>query len=176
MIKVSGMLLAILAFAFATHSGAQSDAIAVSEVIPFSEGSSGEVGLVSPSGLARTQIEETCDLGRLLSRSVVDAARRKGILVVQSSEPEKIEGRILVMEIEGARGQIGGALSGTKSLTVRGELREGDTVIGSFVARRQQTALTKGTCRSLSNCVRKISKDIARWLKRPVPKARLGSA
>ena len=67
-------------------------------------------------------------------------------------------------------------MTGTKSLTVRGELHSGEKVIATFVARRQQTALASGTCNALTNAVKRIAKDIVKWLQNPVMKARLGAA
>jgi hypothetical protein len=175
LLKTIGLLLALLAFTTATLAGGK-PAIAISEFVPFSENASTEVGLTSPRGFTRDRIELECDLGLILSESVVKAAQQKGIPLLPTAEIEKAPGMVLSMKIEGARGDLGGSMSGTKSLTVRGELREGDTLIGSFVARRQQTALTQSTCESLVHCVKKIAKDIGKWLKDPVPKARLGSA
>jgi len=128
------------------------------------------------SAATQKQVEGKCDLGRILSEAIISRAAKRKIQVVATSTLEKAEGLVLVMEIEGVQGHLGGALTGTKTLTVRGELREGDTVIGSFVARRQKTAVTAGTCKSLANCAERIGEDIAKWLKNPVMKARLGFA
>jgi hypothetical protein len=183
MSKKALRFLALMLIAFTPFAQAESPevegrevAISISDAIPFLDSASSELGVASPKTFMRRQIEDTCGLGRALSEAVVSSARRKKILVVPTADITEAQGKVLVIAIEGARGQIGGAMSGTKSLTVRGELREGDAVLGSFVARRQQTALAAGTCKSLIKCARQISKDIAKWLKNPVPKARLGSA
>ncbi len=150
--------------------------ITMGELVPFAEGASGEVGLMSPGGSALRNIEDRCDLERSLAVAIAAEARRRGVAVAVVTHPEEATGRVLSIQIEGAVGQLGGAISGAKSLTLRGELRDGEALIASFVAREQRTALTAGTCKALDQCAAKLAKHIAKWLQRPKLRARLGSA
>ncbi len=153
-----------------------STAISMSETIPFAEDAAGDVGIMAPAGGMANSIEEKCDLQRLLAEAIVERAKRKGIEIVRTPHPEAATGRVLRIVVEGVLGMQGGAWTGTKSMTLRGELREGDQVIASFVAREQQTALFMNTCDALIDCGGKIAAHIAKWLAKPVMKARLGSA
>ena len=166
----------LLAIATASVAAGPDEAIAIREVIPFA----GDLTDTTGSGLSDASTEGSvkakCDLGRTLSERIVSGAGSKGVRLVRTAQIEQAEGKVLHVEIDGVQGRLGGAMTGTKVMVVRGELRDGDTVIGSFIARRQQTALASGTCKAFTNCVKTIAKDIAKWLKNPVMKARLGTA
>ncbi len=158
-------------------AGGESPAlITMGEAVPFASNASGEIGLMSPKAGALRRIETHCDLERGLAVAIAQEARKLGVAIAVVPRIEDATGRVLSIRIEGAVGQLGGAMSGTKSLTLRGELREGEVVIASFVAREQRTALTAGTCASLTQCGDKLARHIAKWLKKPVMRARLGSA
>lgn len=149
--------------------------IRISEVIPFAERAGGDMG-VAASGI-KDRIRSECDVGRSLSELTARAAERHGIELESVADIEVAEGRVLMMEIEGAHGGAGGSISGTKSLTVRGELRDGDRVVGSFVARRQHTKIIPaGNCHLFEKLATTVARDIGKWLKSPRMKARLGSA
>jgi hypothetical protein len=141
--------------------------IAISEVIPYADEAKVS-GAPFSSATTQARAEAKCELGVLLSESLADLAGGKGIELVRTPEIEAATGQVLLMQIEGVTGTLGGAITGTKALTVRGELRQGEEVIGSFVARRQQTALASGTCKALRNAAKQIAKDIAGWLRKPV--------
>lgn len=160
----------------APQTGTSEATLSMLERIPFAASAAGEISLASPTGGALRQIAAECDLERTLAESIVAAAGRQNIQIVLVPRIDAAQGRVLAIEIEGAVGQLGGAMTGTKSLTLRGELRDGSTVIGSFVAREQKTSLASGTCKALTDCGRRIAGAIAKWLRNPTLKARLGSA
>ncbi|MCC7463792.1 MAG: hypothetical protein IT480_15190 [Gammaproteobacteria bacterium] len=124
----------------------------------------------------RATIEAQCQLQTRIPEAIAAQATRRGLKVRLTTPDEAAAGRVLTIVIEGVLGAAGGAWTGTKSLVLRGELRDDGTLIGSFVAREQQTALTQNTCEALTTCGRKLAAQIARWLKTPTLKARLGSA
>ncbi len=95
--------------------------ITMGEVVPFSASVAGEIGPLSPTGAALRRIRAKCDLERILAESIAATARREGILVVLVPRIEETQGRILVIEIEAAVGLLGGAVTGTKSLTLRSQ-------------------------------------------------------
>lgn len=171
---IGGCLL--LFVAAASGEAADGTTITMGEVVPFAEDSSGAMDIFSPAGGAKRRVESECDLGRALSESIASEAKSKRIQIVRIPEVEAAAGKVLLMKIEGAAGQLGGPWTGTKSVTVRGELREGDTLVGSFVAREETTPFFAGTCRAFTHCVERIATDIVKWLRRPTVKARLGSA
>lgn len=91
-----------------------------------------------------------------------------------------MEGRRLELSITNAFASGGGAWSGAKSVTVKGQLFDGDVVIGDFVATRYSTGGFfggfKGTCSIVGRCGKAIAKDISQWLKNPTKGAALGDA
>lgn len=103
-----------------------------------------------------------------------------------SSDVELVEGdpggagRVLSMRITEVHAPGGGAFSGPKWVTVKGELHEDGRVIGNFTARRGSGGGVfggyKGTCAIVGRCAKTIGKDIAAWLESPGKDSRLGDA
>jgi hypothetical protein len=93
-------------------------------------------------------------------------------------DPKK--GRVLRMEITEVHAPGGGAFSGPKWMTVKGELFENGKSIGSFRAKRFSTGGAfggfKGTCAIIGRCTKAIGQDIASWMQSPTPNAELGDA
>ena len=85
------------------------------------------------------------------------------------------KGRRLELTIQDVHAPGGGAFSGPKWVTLRGELRDGDKLLGSFVAKRQ-TVFGGGTCGMLQKVIDAIAGDVAAWLAAPSTDARLGNA
>jgi len=169
-------LLVLLLSAAGAVAAESPRAITLSERLPFAEDAAGDVGITGgPGGMAKG-IEERCDLQRAIPRAIAAAAARKHVTVVLSENPEAAAGPVLAITIEGVMGMRGGAWTGAKSLTLRGELRDGAAVLGSFVARAERTSLAKGICATLIDAGEELAAPIAKWLQKPVMKARLGEA
>jgi hypothetical protein len=100
-------------------------------------------------------------------------------VTVAISGSAKPTGRVLKVKISNVLGSGGGAYSGAKSVQVKGELREGDKVIGTFIGSRASGggmfAGFKGTCSIMGRDVKVLGKDIVLWLKNPTMDARLGN-
>ncbi|MDH3352157.1 MAG: hypothetical protein OEM60_06710 [Gammaproteobacteria bacterium] len=141
--------------------------------------------LVSPVPFAEnsgasSDVKGSCSLETRLPTFIEDAAKR-GVKVVISPDPgEDVAGKVLYLEFTNVLGTGGGAWSGPKSVTVRGELKENGELIGSFTASRYSSggafAGFKGTCDILGRCIKTLGKDIADWLKKPTMNAMLGNA
>ena len=87
-------------------------------------------------------------------------------------------GRVLEMEITDVHAPGGGAFSGPKWMTVKGELYDRGKQIGSFRAKRSSGggafAAYKGTCGIIGRCAKTLGQDIATWLASPTQNAQLG--
>jgi len=140
---------------------------------------SGDIPFVEGSG-ASGDVMATCNLQTMLP-DFIEAAAGRGDTVQITTEPlDTIAGKVLHIEFSNILGTGGGAWSGPKSVTVRGELMENGEVIGSFTAARYSTGGAfggfKGTCSILGRCVKTLGSDIARWLREPTMGAMLGDA
>ena len=129
---------------------------------------------------ATGKVMDECTLDTRLPQFIAEAARR-GVKVVVGPAPEDgAAGKFLYIEITHILGPGGGAWSGPKSVSVKGELIENGEVIGSFIGSRFSTggafAGYKGTCSILGRCIKALGKDIAGWLRAPTMDARLGDA
>lgn len=167
-------IVASLAFAGAAAAAAPA-AITMSESIPIAPDAAGEVGLMATPGGSVNQYKTKCDVPTSLAQAIAAEARRKRIEVVLVADIATATGPVLHVVIEGMQG-FSGAWKGPKTLTLRGELRDGETSLGSFVARTKGGGLFQGSCEDFSEAVERAARDIAKWLKAPKPRARLGSA
>lgn len=162
-------LVAAAALTLMTSGTASAASIKVGATTPFSE-----------TGMVKDSVKNECQLETKLPEFVKEYADSYGIEVelTEKSPGKKSKGKVLVLEITGTEGAGGGAWSGAKSVTVKGELFENGKSIGNFMASRYSTggafAGFKGTCSIMGRCVKTIGKDIATWLQNPTKNARLG--
>jgi len=87
---------------------------------------------------------------------------------------------VLNVEIYDADNRGGGAWSGSKFVTLKGQVKQNGKVLGTFTARRYTGggafAGFKGTCSLLGRCVKTLASDIANWAQSPTKEARLGDS
>ena len=118
-----------------------------------------------------------CDLVDELLDELEDEAERY-FQIRRAPDHRGAPGRVLVLRFAQVEGAWGGAISGSKSITVTGDLLEGDSVVGSFTAREETSAFTVSargtTCSLLEEAVEEIAEDVAEWLRAPSHGARLG--
>ncbi len=162
--------LALVCVAMPLVSAAHADSatVTVSREVEFDEASG-----------VTDNVRKECTLQTRLPGFIKDFA--KGMKIVLADDvSESTEGRVLHLTITNVIGPGGGAWSGSKSVTVKGELTENGEVLGSFIAGRYSGGGAfggyKGTCSILGRCIKTIGKDIALWLKNPTMDARLGNA
>ena len=165
----SVLLIAALLFAWPPDAFAQDTTFNVVSPVPFAD-NSGATGNVMAE----------CTLETRLPQFIAQAARKGVDVVVGPAPTEGAEGKFLYLEFTNVLGPGGGAWSGPKSVTVKGELIENGEVIGSFVGARYSTGGAfggyKGTCSILGRCIKALGKDIAGSLRSPTMDAALGDA
>jgi len=147
----------------------------MADAIPFAPDVAGEVGIMSHLGSNASAIKDRCDLPTDLANAIAQKAKSRGFTVTQSAGADQAEGPVLHVIIEAVLG-LTGVWRGPKTLVLRGELRDGGTVLGSFVARERAVGLFQNSCEDFSEAGREAAADIAKWLKNPKVHARLGEA
>ena len=162
-------LITAILFSWPLEGVAEDSVYNLVSPVPFAEGSG-----------ASSKVKSECLLDTRLPQFIAEAARQ-GVTVVIGPTPEAdAEGKYLKIEFTSVMGPGGGAWSGPKSVTVKGELIENGEVIGSFIGSRYSTGGVfggyKGTCSILGRCIKALGKDIAGWLRSPTMDARLGDA
>src|SRR5262245_31400473 len=105
--------------------------ITIAEAIPYDVDVAGDIGMYAAPGGNAAKIQGECTLSKDLSGYIVRGARPKGIQVTRVANLAEAKGVVLHVTIEGVMGYLG--LNSPKALTLRGELRDGDTVLGTFV-------------------------------------------
>ena len=111
----------------------------------------------SDDAMVRDAVREECNLDTTVPRWIAAAAQ--GRVSTVDSVPQ--DGSVLSIQITDAA-EAGNAFAGRhKSLTIRGELRDGDKVVGSFRARRStgggMWGAYKGNCSFFHRCVKTSS-------------------
>lgn len=170
-------LVAIFLAAFTTIVCAAEapKAVTIAEAIPFDADAAGDIGVLAAPGGNATRIKNECNLSSSLAHYIVRAAHDKKIQVTLAANLDESRGVLLRVSIEGVMGYLG-AQRTPKVLTVRGELRDGDTVLGSFVSREETKELFRNDCKGFDATAISTALDIAKWLQAPKLKARLGAA
>jgi hypothetical protein len=168
----SARSLVAIAFAaglasFALASSAAAEPVKVRRSIPFAS-----TAQVPPAVKEQCQLETK--LPEFLSQAAGGSVQR-----VDGALNRKV-GRVLEMEITEVHAPGGGAFSGPKWMSVKGELYDRGKQIGSFRAKRVTTGgafgAFKGTCSIIGRCSKAIGEDIARWLAAPTQNAEIGDA
>lgn len=119
-----------------------------------------------------TETVRACDWNTRMGDYI--ASHAKGGVVIRDAAAQA-QGRSLRMQVTHVHATAGGRFSGPKWATIRGELLDGTTVIGTFEANRTTTrGMT--ACRALERIGDKIGEDIAQWLRSPSMNAKLGNA
>ena len=162
-------LIAAILISWSLDCTAEDAVFNVVSPVPFAEDSG-----------ASSNVKEECTLETRLPQFIAEAAER-GVKVVVGPAPEEgASGKFLYLEFTHILGAGGGAWSGPKSVTARGELIENGEVIGSFISSRYSTGGAfggyKGTCSILGRCIKAMGEDIAAWLRSPTMDAMLGDA
>jgi len=123
-------------------------------------------------------VRDQCALQTKVPEFIAQAAGSSVELVDGALDRKK--GRVLELEITEVHAPGGGAFSGPKWMSVKGELYEKGKQIGSFRAKRYSTGGAfggfKGTCSIIGRCTKAIGDDIAGWLGAPTANAELGDA
>jgi hypothetical protein len=141
------------------------ESVKVRRAIPFAEGSG-----------ATSNVKSECQLE---TRVPAFLSEFSDAVELVDGDPGR-RGRVLELSITNVIAPGGGAWSGAKMLTVKGQLRENGKAVGSFTATRYSGGgvfgAYKGTCAIVARCAKTIGRDIAEWLRNPQDGARLGDA
>jgi hypothetical protein len=157
------ILVSILALLFAAAASAK-DVVTVAELTPFAE----------DSGVTEN-VKRECGMEKRLPEYLKSNAKKHTKIVFTSEPLDSVEGKVLFMEITNVFAPGGGAYSGSKSVIVAGELKEGGELIGSMTVRRHSlVGMMPGTCSIMKRIVKKLGEDIATWLAAPTMDAELG--
>jgi hypothetical protein len=169
--RLSGFVLlgalAAAAVAVAALPAGAAEPVKIQRSIPFAS-----TAQVPPA------VRDSCQLQTKVPDFIKQSAG-EGVQVVDGALNRKL-GRVLEMEITEVHAPGGGAFSGPKWMSVKGELFDHGKSIGSFRAKRFTTGgafgAFKGTCSIIGRCAKALGEDIAKWLAAPTPNAEIGDA
>lgn len=114
-------------------------------------------------------VKNECGIEMLLGNHVFAAVgRRDSAVKLASSQAQAGESRYLQLTVLSVHGFGGGAWSGPKSMTIRADLKQGESTVRSTVLSRSSTggafAAFKGTCEILDRAAIALGKDVAKWV------------
>lgn len=143
------------------------DVVVVPKKIPFGKDLS-----------VRDAVRAECQLEEKIAKFMVKYGEKHAYKVVRE-KPKSGDYVVLSAEIIEVIGAGGGAWSGSKSIKIKGNLKDQNgKVVGTFTAGRYSGggafAGYKGTCAILGRCTKAIGKDVAAWLANPKMKSVLG--
>jgi hypothetical protein len=150
-------------------AGAEGETLTLLKPVPFAD-----------SSFVRKEVRAECQLQDRLPEFIAEFAKGDFGKVEFSNELGSAgPGKVLFVEITDVT-ESGNAWTGrSKALTIKGELREGGKVIGSFRSRRSTSGGAfggyKGSCAFLGRCAKTLAKDVAQWLKNPEMNATLSN-
>ena len=124
------------------------------------------------------RVKRECRLEEKISQFIQEYTKGTYAKIVHE-KPSSGTYHVLTAEIIDVLGRGGGAWSGYKSITIKGQLTDHTgKVLGTFQARRYSGggafAGYKGTCSILGRCTKALGKDVAYWLQAPDMNATLG--
>lgn len=124
-------------------------------------------------------IKNECKLNAKLSQFIESFSEKNGVQINRSDAVDhKIAQNALLVEITDAVSERTAFLGHKKSTSISGKLYKNGEFISSFEGRRVTGGGAfggyKGSCAVLNRTVKALGKDVARWLKNPVNKARIG--
>lgn len=153
-------VIKMLAFALLGISSAASatDMVSIPRVTPYAD------------GIGTDDVRQKCDWNTKLSERIAHSAE-SGVSVTDMNQPQ-LSGRVLTLKITGVHAVGGHGFAGPSWAEVHGELRDGDKLVGSFVA-HQHTMAGMTACGALDRLGKEIGEDIADWLKEPTLNASL---
>ena len=119
------------------------------------------------------KVRTECQLEEKIQSFLIEYSKTHGTYdTITTEKPSSGEYHVLEAEIIEVVGPGGGAWSGTKSVKIKGSLKDQDgKVLGTFTAGRYSGGGAfggyKGTCAILGRCTKAIGKDVAAWLTNP---------
>ncbi|WP_152555653.1 hypothetical protein [Methylomarinum vadi] len=126
----------------------------------------------------REAVRNECNLDGKLAQFIEDYTADQFATIITDGSKAPADAQVLTIEIDEVMGAAGGAWSGAKAIMITGEVSQNGKVLGDFRARRYSGggmfAAYKGTCSILGRCTKALGRDVAEWLRHPMPKAALG--
>jgi hypothetical protein len=125
--------------------------------------------ILDPSAPIPVAVKNECALEMLLGSYALSAMNQRIGSVQSVSEPEHAGAdKIVLLTIISAHGIGGGMWTGSKSISIRVDIRKEGVTVGSTVLTRSTRGGAYGgtACGSLDRVARALGKDVAVWLSR----------
>lgn len=125
--------------------------------------------ILDPSAPIPTAVKNECALEMLLGNYALSAIDQRIGSVQSVSAPEQAGiNKVVQLTIISAHGFGGGGWSGSKSASIRVDIRKEGTIVGSTVLTRSSRGgvfgSVQGTCALFDRIARALGKDVAVWL------------
>ena len=126
--------------------------------------------MLDPSAPIPTAVKNECALEMLLGNYALSAIGQRIGSVQSVSAPEQAGvDKVVQLTIISAHGFGGGGWSGSKSASIRVDIKKEGTIVGSTVLTRSSlgtVGMFGGTCALFDRIARALGKDVAVWLSR----------
>lgn len=127
---------------------------------------------IDPAAPIPPAVRNECAVDMLVGNYALSEIGRSGFSTQSLSSQEQAgNNKFVQLTVLSVHGFGGGAWSGSKSMSVRADLKQGTSTIASTVLSRSSTggafATFKGTCEILDRVSKAIGKDVAKWIAHP---------
>lgn len=127
--------------------------------------------MLDPSAPIPDAVREECALEMLLGNYALSALNRSAGSVQSVSAPEQAgDNKLIQLTIIAVHGYGGGGWSGSKSMSIRVDIRKGPAAMGTTVLSRSSRGGVfggvSGTCAILDRVAGALGKDVADWFSR----------
>lgn len=126
---------------------------------------------VDPAAPIPTAVKNECGLEMLLGNYALSAMARNGVAAQAALNQEKSgSNKYVQLTVLSVHGFGGGSWSGSKSMSIRVDVKQGDAIVGTTVLSRSSgggfLGGFKGTCTILDRVAKALGNDVGRWVAR----------
>ncbi len=129
------------------------DTISVARVTPYVDGA------------ANIEVRKECTWNKKIGDNI--ARQSKGRVAVTDQDLSQVKGPVLMLSVTIVHTMGGGLFTGPKWARVKGELRDGDKLVGLIEMHRTTTFSSVSGCGALDKIGKEIASDFADWLEHP---------
>lgn len=127
---------------------------------------------VDPAAPIPAAVRSECAIDMLLGNHALSALGKSGLTPQSATSQEQAgDNKFVQITVLSVHGFGGGGWSGPKSMTVRADIKQGQTTLKSTVLSRSSTggafSAFKGTCEILGRVATALGKDVAKWVSQP---------
>lgn len=127
---------------------------------------------MDPAAPIPAAVRNECAVDMLLGNHALSSMGKNGFATQSATNQEQAgNNKFVQLTVLSVHGFGGGGWSGSKSMTIRADIKQGPSTLKSTVLSRSSTggafSAFKGTCEILGRVTAALGKDVAKWVSLP---------